>query len=61
MKEGETYNVPSQSGITLATGNAGALDILVDGQVIAPIGPVGAVRRDVLLEPTALLARGNAR
>ena len=55
MKKGEIYNVPAQSGITLATGNAGALDILVDGQVISPIGPPGSVRRDVLLEPAALL------
>ncbi|MBT5049939.1 MAG: DUF4115 domain-containing protein [Rhodospirillaceae bacterium] len=57
LKKGEIYNVPAQSGITLATGNAGALDILVDGQVISPIGPLGAVRRDVLLEPGALLER----
>ena len=61
LKKGETYNVPGRSGITLATGNAGALDVLVDGQTIGPLGPVGAVRRDVLLEPTALLRRGDAR
>ena len=61
LKKGETYNVPGRSGITLSTGNAGALDVLVDGQTIGPLGPVGAVRRDVLLEPTALLRRGDAR
>ena len=61
LKKGETYNVPGRSGITLATGNAGALDVIVDGQTIGPLGPVGAVRRDVLLEPTALLRRGDAR
>jgi len=61
LKKGETYNVPGRSGITLATGNAGALDVLVDGQTIGPLGPVGAVRRNVLLEPTALLRRGDAR
>jgi hypothetical protein len=58
LKKGETYNVPAKTGITLATGNAGALDILVDGRAISPIGPPGAVRRDVLLEPDALLGRG---
>jgi len=57
LKRGETYNVPNQYGITLATGNAGALDILVDGQSIAPIGPTGAVRRNVLIEPAALIQR----
>jgi len=61
LKKGETYNVPGRGGITLATGNAGALDVLVDGQTIGPLGPVGAVRRDVLLEPAALLRRANAR
>jgi len=61
LKKGETYNVPGRSGITLSTGNAGALDVFVDGQAIGPLGPVGAVRRDVLLEPTALLRRGDAR
>lgn len=61
LKKGETYNVPAQPGITLATGNAGALDILVDGQTISPIGPLGAVRRDVLLEPEALLERSSNR
>jgi cytoskeletal protein RodZ len=60
LKKGETYNVPAKTGITLATGNAGALDILVDGQTVSPIGPPGAVRRDVLLEPDALLGRGAA-
>ena len=61
LKKGETYNVPGRGGITLATGNAGALDVLVDGQTIGPLGPVGAVRRNVLLEPAALLERSNAR
>jgi cytoskeletal protein RodZ len=61
LLKGETYNVPGRSGITLATGNAGALDILVDGQTIGPLGPVGAVRRAVLMEPAALLRRRNAR
>jgi cytoskeletal protein RodZ len=61
LKKGETYDVPARSGITLATGNAGALDVLVDGQNIGPLGPVGAVRRGVLMEPDALLRRGNAR
>ena len=61
LKKGETYNVPGRDGITLATGNAGALDILVDGQVIGPLGPMGAVRREVLMEPAALLQRDNSR
>jgi len=61
LKKGETYNVPGRGGITLVTGNAGGLDVLVDGQTIGPLGPVGAIRRNVLLEPAALLERSNAR
>lgn len=56
MKRGETYPVPSGRGVILETGNAGGLDILVDGTPIAPLGPQGAVRRNVVLEPDALLA-----
>lgn len=61
LKKGETYNVPDNSGITLATGNAGALDIVVDGETLGPLGPIGAVRRDVLMEPASLIQRSNAQ
>ena len=57
MKRGETYAVPAGVGAVLETGNAGGIDIVVDGSAIEPIGPVGAVRRGVLLEADALLAR----
>lgn len=57
MKRGETYAVPAGVGAVLETGNAGGLDIVVDGSAIGPIGPVGAVRRGVLLEADALLVR----
>ena len=57
MKRGETYAVPAGAGAVLETGNAGGLDIVVDGSAIASIGPVGAVRRGLLLEADALLAR----
>ena len=57
MRAGETYNVPAGRAVTLTTGNAGGLDILVDGQAIPSLGPVGDVRRDISLEPEALLSR----
>jgi cytoskeleton protein RodZ len=40
----------------LRTGNAGALDIAVDGKNAPGIGAVGAMRRKVALDPDALLA-----
>ena len=55
LKAGETYQVP-RSGLILRTGNAGALAILVDGKPAPAIGPVGTLRRNVTLEPEALLA-----
>ncbi|MEE8444919.1 MAG: helix-turn-helix domain-containing protein [Alphaproteobacteria bacterium] len=57
MRAGETYAVPPGRPVTLTTGNAGGLDILIDGQPIPSLGPIGDVRRDVSLDPDALLAR----
>lgn len=56
LRAGDVYYVPDQPGIRLQTGNAGALNFTVDGQDVAPIGPAGAVRRNVPLEPEALRA-----
>lgn len=59
LRTGDTYAVPNRPGLTLLTGNAGALEISVDGRVLPPIGPIGAVRRNVSLDPEDLL--GGAR
>ncbi|MEM7224162.1 MAG: RodZ domain-containing protein [Pseudomonadota bacterium] len=55
LRAGESYRVPNEPGITMVTGNAGGLEILVDGTSLGTMGPVGAVRRDVALEPALLL------
>ena len=55
MRAGDTYRVPDRPGLRLLTGNAGALEILVGGEEAPAIGPVGAVRRDVVLDPQRLL------
>src|SRR5204863_4973041 len=54
LKTGETYRVPAPSGLVLRTGNAGALTIAVDGKQVPAIGPLGALRRNVTLDPAAL-------
>lgn len=59
--KGDRYLVPDRAGLTLLTGNAGGLRIIVDGSDVPPIGPLGAVRRNVLLEPSPLLAGNAAR
>jgi cytoskeleton protein RodZ len=43
----------------MRTGNAGALEIAIDGKPVPPIGGIGMLRRDVALDPTEL-AGGTA-
>lgn len=57
MKKGERYLVPDRKGILLTTGNAGALDVLVDGAEVKPIGKVGDVMRGVELDADKLRRR----
>jgi hypothetical protein len=54
LRAGEQYEVPARSGLLLATGNAGGLEVSVEGEVLPPLGADRAVRRDVPLEPAAL-------
>jgi cytoskeleton protein RodZ len=51
---GETLDVPAQPGLTLFTGNAGGLEITVDGRPLASLGAVGSVRKGISLDPDAL-------
>ncbi|MCA8907418.1 MAG: helix-turn-helix domain-containing protein [Rhodospirillaceae bacterium] len=55
LRPGDTYVVPDGEGLRLITGNAGGLDILIDGQVAPPLGGQGTVVRDVLMDPERLL------
>ena len=54
LRSGDSYRVPNQAGLTLLTGNAGGLDVEVDGTYLGALGPVGSVRRNVILEPAKL-------
>jgi cytoskeleton protein RodZ len=56
LRNGESYAVPPGKKLTLMTGNAGALEISVDGRAVPPIGTFGTVRRDVALDAEKLLA-----
>lgn len=56
MSAGSVFNVPDTDGLTLDTGNAGALDITVDGTAVPKIGGVGAVRKNVSLDADRLKA-----
>ena len=54
MKEGETFAVPDRQNLTLNTGNAGGLQILVDGTMAPSLGTTGVVRKDIPLDPDQL-------
>lgn len=56
LRNGDSYRVPNQGGLKLMTGNAGALEILVDGQAVPSLGSYGAVRRNVVLDIERLKA-----
>ena len=56
LKSGEHYNVPNQAGLTLIAGNAGGIDITVDGLNAPRIGETGRVARNISLDPDHLLA-----
>ncbi len=56
LHRGTSYAVPPQKGLRLTTGNAGGLKIFVDGVAVPALGPFGAVRRDVALDPERLMS-----
>lgn len=61
LNAGERYQVPDRAGLTLLTGNAGGVRIVVDGQTLAPLGNEGEVKRGISLDPERLKSPGNER
>ncbi len=56
MKSGDELTPPDREGLSIFVGSAGALEVMVDGKRAPALGPLGAVRRDVPLDPDRLLA-----
>jgi cytoskeleton protein RodZ len=54
LKQGDIYRVPDRQNLVLRTGNAGGLDLTVDGKPIKPIGAAGKART-VALDADRLL------
>lgn len=54
LRPGETYRVPLRPGLLLTTGNAGGLEVVLDGDALPTLGQQGVVRRDLPLEPDLL-------
>lgn len=55
LKSGDSLRVPDRAGLTLRTGNAGGLEISVDGKRVPAVGPFGKTRT-VSLDPERLIA-----
>jgi cytoskeleton protein RodZ len=54
LKAGDTYTVPNVPGLKLLTGNAGGLDIFVDGKQLPPLGSKGTTARAVPMNAAGL-------
>jgi cytoskeleton protein RodZ len=55
LKPGEIYRVPDRPGLTMRIGNAGGVEVLVDGKPTPSLGQPGQTR-NVALDPDRLLA-----
>ena len=59
LKPGDSYRVPDRLGLSMRAGNAGGLDLTVDGRPAPSLGPIGSVR-NLPLDPKSL-AQSPAR
>ena len=56
LEPGDRFALPNRNDLALWTGNAGGLEVVVDGRNLGRLGSHGAVMRDVALSPEMLLA-----
>jgi cytoskeleton protein RodZ len=57
LQAGERFVLPDRTDLALWTGNAGGLEILLDGQSVGRLGESGAVLKDLPLGPDHLKGR----
>ncbi|MEQ8666663.1 MAG: DUF4115 domain-containing protein [Rhodospirillales bacterium] len=60
LRAGERFAVPRVGEFELATGNAGALSFVVDGEELPPLGGGGQIGRNIRLDAESLLERQGA-
>jgi hypothetical protein len=56
LHAGDTWSVPDQAGLLLSTGNAGGVELLIDGTAAPPLRGAGTIRDSVSLDPYLVLA-----
>lgn len=54
LKAGDQYLVPNNPGLTMTLGNAGGVEILIDGRALKPLGNEGEMRSDIPLDTSFL-------
>jgi cytoskeleton protein RodZ len=60
LQAGDTYQAPNEPGITLATSDAGALEVDLDGTALGRMGTPQQVLGRVSLDPQSLADRFNS-
>lgn len=55
LRPGDSWQAPAQEGLVLATGNAGSLELVLDGEPLG-LGPGQSVRRGIALDTERLKA-----
>jgi cytoskeleton protein RodZ len=54
LRAGEVYNAPDRTDLTFSVGNAGAIDVSVDGESAPALGGSGELRQKLPLDADAL-------
>ncbi len=54
LKPGDVYLVPNETGLVMATGNAGGIRVKVDGKDGKTLGEAGQIKRKIALNPATL-------
>ena len=61
LPSGDDYKVPERAGLVLDVGNAGGLEVVVDGEIAPPLGGRGIILRRVELKGDRLLRGTDIR
>jgi len=61
LKAGDTYQVPNTPGLSMATSDAGAVEVVLDGLAMGRAGQQQQVLGRVSLDPQSLVDRFNSR
>jgi cytoskeleton protein RodZ len=57
LRVGQALPIPNKPGVTLTTGNASGIQLVIDGKKMGPLGRTGEVKRAITLDPDKLSKR----